>query len=522
VKKLVSKNVFNFLLVLLLAVAAFLNIRVGAQSLLAAFPGAQGGGAASVGGRGGRVIEVTNLNSSGTGSLRNCVEASGARTCIFKVAGIITPGGNDLLVTNPFLTIAGQTAPGEVILGGPNTVGSALRISTHDVIVRYITFSPDNVNTPSGPSSGTVAYSIINTQNYNNICDHCTSRWAGNKEDAIYAGFSGEYNAEDGWQWSILYEPHQGHPVGPSISENDNVANTRASHDVDFHHDLFVNVDHRIPEYNHSPARWDDNITYNFSGYGLQVLGATQSDVINNIWACNNMCPGSTFSGPHPIHSSDGNWPGSLPGTPSVYVAGNIGIGHSTPNSDQYGDLARQVDGEPGNEIGAFPSNWKRSSPLPSSNGFPITLDAAVNLWALLKPTVGNSRHLDAHGAWVGHRDAADTRIVNQYDTHGTGGFWPNGMTCAGSCGPLPPVQTPWTDIPITGFAVCTSSLHDGICDQWKTDHNLSLTDTGLAARTSPTGYTYLENFLNGAGNAAPPPPSGRPVAPTNVVATPH
>src|SRR5579862_3542925 len=72
-----------------------------------AFPEAQGGGAASVGGRGGVVREVTNLEDSGEGSLRACIDESGPRTCVFRIAGMITQH-KDLIVSHPFLTIAGQ------------------------------------------------------------------------------------------------------------------------------------------------------------------------------------------------------------------------------------------------------------------------------------------------------------------------------------------------------------------------------------------------------------------------------
>ncbi len=70
--------------------------------------------------------------------------ATGPRTCVFRVAGIFPITSADLRFTSPYLTVAGQTAPGEVILGGPNTNGALFGVSTHDVILRYVTMSPDN------------------------------------------------------------------------------------------------------------------------------------------------------------------------------------------------------------------------------------------------------------------------------------------------------------------------------------------------------------------------------------------
>ena len=77
------------------------------------FPGAQGGGAGSVGGRSGVVIEVTNTNDSGTGSLRACVMASGPRTCVFRVAGLFPVTSGDLRFASPFLTVAGKPRLGK-------------------------------------------------------------------------------------------------------------------------------------------------------------------------------------------------------------------------------------------------------------------------------------------------------------------------------------------------------------------------------------------------------------------------
>jgi hypothetical protein len=466
---------------------------------LPAFPGAQGGGAATPGGRGGVVMEITTTADSGTGSLRACLTASGPRTCIFRVAGLFSTA-SEIEVLNPFVTLACQSAPGQVILGGPHTQ-DVLRISTHDTVVRYCTFSPDNYNIASGPDTGTVGYSIVNTQAYNNIADHITSRWAGNKEWLAYSGFAGQFSRDVTLQYSLIYEPHEGHPVGPSTSENDTVSMTQASPNYDTHHNLLANIDHRIPEYNNPTMRWINNYTYNYSWYAVEGLGATQSDIIGNVWDFQNLVPSQTY----PIHSSNGNWPGSLPGTPSFYIAGNIGHGHTAPNADQITDLTFQITGENGAEVnGHFPANWLRSAPLPPSNPFPIQIDPAASLLALLAPTVGNSQHLDCNGNWVNHRDPEDARIVSEVQSHGSGGFWPNGVTYIGQIPgtngfTLPTPTANWTDHPQTaGFAACVESLHDGIPDQWKKLKGLSTTDASLYKKTAPNGFTWLENYLNG------------------------
>src|SRR3546814_5715143 len=76
-----------------------------------AFPGAIGYGAGSKGGRGGRILFVTSLADNGPGTYRACVEASGPRICIFRVSGLIRFTGRPPVIRNPYLTIAGQTAP---------------------------------------------------------------------------------------------------------------------------------------------------------------------------------------------------------------------------------------------------------------------------------------------------------------------------------------------------------------------------------------------------------------------------
>jgi pectate lyase len=102
-----------------------------AETPLPAFPGAEGFGSQTMGGRGGQIIEVTNLNDSGAGSFRAAVSALGARIIVFKVSGIIQ-ASSVIHINNPYITIAGQTAPG----GGIAVKGSGISIRTHDVIIR--------------------------------------------------------------------------------------------------------------------------------------------------------------------------------------------------------------------------------------------------------------------------------------------------------------------------------------------------------------------------------------------------
>jgi hypothetical protein len=485
-----------------------------------AFPGAEGGGAESVGGRGGVVMYVTNLNSTGTGSLSGCVAASGPRTCVFTVAGII---GNAGVATNPYLTIACQSAPGEVIIGGP-VVSGGLRISTHDVVVRYCTFSPDSTTTPSGPDTGTVGILIANCGGdgtlqgggcYNIITDHVTTRWSGNKswiaESNFTPGLNGNGNGDGPnhnitVQWHLDYEPHEGHPVGYGTATDESCVGTRANPtclspyetNIDFHHNMFVNVNHRIPENSNGSTRWINNIIYNWGFYANEWLGAEIIDDINNKFIQGNLNGGAQA---HPIHFTT-NSP-EMSGAPSAYVSGNIfgGVGANSVNSDQYGSLVAEITGENGDENGAIPSSWERSGPMAASNSFPIVPDPADSLDSILLGTIGNSQHVDCSGNWVSHRDAADTRIVQQYQNGGNGGFWPNGVTYTGgnpNGGGDPAPTTNWQDNPVTNFSACTESLHDGIPDIWKSSKGLSTTDGTVYKTVAPNGYTWLENYLNG------------------------
>ncbi|RJF91559.1 pectate lyase [Sphingomonas cavernae] len=156
-----------------------------------AFPGAAGWAAETQGGRGGRIIRVTTLNPEGPGSLKAALEARGPRTVVFEVGGVIDLGRSTLTITEPYLTIAGQTAPSP----GITIIRGGIDLKTHDVIVRHIRVRPGVDGQPKRSGWEVDAFSTVGA--YNVIVDHCTMTW-GLDENLSASGprFTGSTPAE--------------------------------------------------------------------------------------------------------------------------------------------------------------------------------------------------------------------------------------------------------------------------------------------------------------------------------------
>jgi pectate lyase len=446
-----------------------------------AFPGAQGGGAASVGGRGGQVCEVTNLDDSGPNSVRDCFTRKGPRTVVFRVAGRINLR-TGIRITDPYLTIAGQTAPGGGIefSGAEIDDGSMIYIYTHDVIVRYLHLRiGSGPHHSPGPSTGCVGFFIGNEDVYNVMLDHVSVSWSDNKPITIWSNYGpGVHNLTV--QWSITSEGILGHSVGPGTGNSNKT--TAAWTDIDFHHNFFADHSHRLPELTQKSMRWVNNIVYNWSFYASATLGAQASDFINNIYKAG---PLNSDAQKYELHFSDvaSDWDS---GPPSVYLIGNRGPNQPNPSGDQWA-MARKITGENGKEVGPVPTTWRRAFPLPVED-FPIVADDTNNLENVVFAAVGDSQRLDCNGNWVLNRDAVDTRLISEYKSGK--GILPRSEKDVGG---FPEVDS---------GTPCVDSDHDGIPDAWESAHHLNPRNPSDAKKLNADGYTNLEHYLN--GNSSP------------------
>lgn len=245
---------------ILIATAASQSAFAGAV----AFPGAEGAGKNARGGRGGDVYHVANLRDSGPGSFRHGIDnATGPRTIVFDVGGTIDLA-SPISVDRPFITVAGQTAPG----GGITLKGYPLVIhSTHDVIVRYIRTRPGDIRTEPSVNEPD-ALSAVNSKNI--IIDHVSASWS---TDEVLSVTHESNNVTV--QWCLITEAlnnshhHKGsHGYGSLINGGD----------FTFHHNLFADNTSRNPRPSQTagvmvPTRLDfvNNVIYNSGiryGYG--------------------------------------------------------------------------------------------------------------------------------------------------------------------------------------------------------------------------------------------------------------
>ena len=373
-----------------------------ASAAVPAFPGAQGGGAVAVGGRGGAVIPVTNLNDSGAGSLRACIAAAGPRTCVFRVGGTIN-FLSEITILNPFLTIAGQTAPGGGIqLAGKNMTQGLLTIRTNDVVIRYIKIRK-GYNSACVDECGTnlVAYAT----GHRFIIDHVSSHWNQDEALAIGGGATGTAVKNVTFSYNIVAEGLSlGHSTGFLLAG----AQGRSAEmtDIDLHHNLSMNNTHRNPLMRIKSGRLINNLWYNHKSYANHISGGVLADIIGNKYKAGPLRPNPAW---HEIGATiTGSGGKAAPGIPSLYIVGNVGWHQTNPAGDQT-PLTSSIGGENGPDNGPMPVAWRRASAMANTT-HPITAEPVADIEKSILPIVGASRRVDCDGKWVLNRDSTMLR----------------------------------------------------------------------------------------------------------------
>lgn len=279
-----------------------------------AFPSAEGYGRFAKGGRGGRVLKVTNLNDAGPGSLRAAVEAKGPRTIVFDISGLITLE-SPLVVRNPFLTVAGQTAPGKGICIRKFNFGL---YSTNDVIIRYIRVRPGNL-------SGTTLDGMGMAYCDHCIIDHCSISWT------IDEAFSSRGGKNITLQRCLISEAlniagHRKYPKGTQHGYAASIGGKIGS----FHHNLLANCAGRNwslaggLDKNKKHTGWLDirnNVVFNWKDRTTDG-GAERVQFINNFYK-----PGPATKKFHIIRP-ELEWV-HLYGPQKYYISGNVMPGYT-------------------------------------------------------------------------------------------------------------------------------------------------------------------------------------------------
>ena len=409
-----------------------------------AFPSAEGHGKYTRGGRGGAVYQVTTLNDSGAGSLRAAVEAEGPRTVVFRVSGTIELE-SPLEIENPYITIAGQTAPGE----GITIRDYPLQVGADEVIIRYLRLR-------QGDESGELTDALGGRYNEHIIVDHVSASWGTDETLSFY------HNSHTTIQYCIISEAigdGEGHKFGGIWGDDYST----------YHHNLFAHHESRNPRFASGAGHVDfrNNVIYNWvynSVYGgeKQQPGDVEFDTtVVNIVA-NYYKPGpATETGVRDrIVEPSSRGPGD---EGLWYVADNHVVGDPEVTAENW----RGVDGE---DYVRLNEPWSAVA---------IGQETAEEAYESV---------LEEAGATLPARDAVDARIVEEV-RNGTANYEEDGIISTQSdVGGWPELES--AEPP-------TDSDNDGMPDRWERRNGLDPNDPADRNALTDGGYTMLEKYLN-------------------------
>lgn len=462
----------------LLVMAVTTTIFSYAQEVVAplAFPTAEGYGKYTVGGRAGHVYEVTTLEDSGPGSLREAVSARGPRTVVFRVSGTIRLK-SQLTIRHPYITIAGQTAPG----GGICLSGYPLSINADEVVIRY-------VRVRLGDEAGTESDAISARGHKNIILDHVSASWSVDETMSIYHCDSVTV------QWCVISE---------SLFKS---VHSKGAHGFggiwggnysSYHHNLIACHSSRNPRFASGSGYVDfrNNVIYNwgynsvYGGGALHKEGrdpnflVTHTDVnmVNNYFK-----PGpATIPGKVRHRIANPSWANGDCG--KWYVKGNVIEGSEQVTADNWNGGM-----QPNSDLPLVMDSIRRKTPW---DAMPIRLHTAQEAY---------DKVLDHAGASFPERDEVDLRVVNDVrqgaaSCEGMGYKSLHKMVDADVKSGIIDSQEDVGGWPVLKVArPPKDSDHDGMPDEWEKKHHLDPFDPSDGPRFSEGSlYTNLETYLS-------------------------
>lgn len=423
-----------------------------AQNQLA-FPSAEGYGKYTVGGRGGKVFEITNLNNSGEGSLRAAVEAKGPRTVVFRVSGTIDLK-SELRIKNPNITIAGQTAPGDGIC----IKRYPLMISADEVIIRYIRVRLGNEK--EGSSDALTA-----RYQKNIILDHVSVSWSGDEVLTVY------HCENVTVQWCLVAE---------SIGGSHRFGGIWGSNYSTYHHNLIAHHIGRNPRFASGSGNTDyrNNVVYNWgnsSTYGGEKAqpGKPQFNFSNINVVANYYKPG----------------PATKPGEISHCIVSPW----SRNGAEDYGKWFVSENFMYGNDA-VSANNWNGGVQTKGGSKFDsgLKLDEPWKSMVINQQSAEEAYHsvLDRVGAILPKRDVVDARIIGEV-RNGSATFKNGLIESQSDVGGWPELK---------GTTPPADTDHDGMPDEWESKHGLNPKDASDRNDVADDGYTMLEKYLNSIG----------------------
>lgn len=431
-----------------------------------AFPTAEGYGRHATGGRGGRVIHVTNLNDSGPGSLRDAVEQSGPRTVVFDVSGLITLESRLIIrKTNSELTIAGQTAPGNGICIRKYNMGM---LGATNVILRYLRVRPGNLSgmTLDGMGMASSDHCII---------DHCSISWT------LDEAFSSRGGKNITLQRTLISEAlnaagHKKYPPGTQHGYAASIGGDIGS----FHHNLLAHCAGRnwslagglSKPNNEYAGRLDlrNNVVYNWKSRATDG-GAHEVNFVNNFYKPG---PATTFF--YALNAQYGGFPGSQ----RYFFDGNIMPGHFGLTNQAAGKKTSTERG------GTLPTAYSPWSDKPFFESHVKTHSAHESYTNVLADVGCNFPALDDH----------DKRVIEEVRA-GTARFKGSVTGLPG----LPDSQDDvggWDNYPEVKRPADWDTDRDGMPDDWERKCGLNPKDAADGNKDlNGDGYTNLEKYLN-------------------------